>query len=101
NTIDVEESDENSPPDDWFYNADITGQPAPKVFFTDIDGGANSGGETVGAYSGAYVTIYGNNFGLSQGTSTVSWNGLSCLRVASWGATFLWYQKIVVQLGTG
>jgi uncharacterized protein YjdB len=82
--------------------------PAPQIFFTDLDSGPNSGGESVSGFSGAYVTLYGNFFGSSQGSSTVTWNGQSCLRVVGptgsfggWGSPHLWYQKIVVQLGAG
>ena len=74
--------------------------PAPAVFFTDLTGGPNTGGENVQGFSGSYVTLYGNNFGSSQGTSTVTWNGLNCLRAVSWGSSWLWYQKIVVQIGS-
>ena len=73
--------------------------PPPRIFFTDLDSGPNSGGETVGGFAGAYVTLYGNFLGATQGTSTVTWNGASCLRVVSWSTTWLWYQKMVVQLG--
>jgi len=73
---------------------------APAVFFTDLTSGPNTGGESVSGFAGAYVTIYGNNFGATQGSSTVTLNGASCLRVVSWGTTWLWYQKIVVQLGS-
>ena len=72
---------------------------APAIFFTDLTSGPNSGGESVSGFAGAYVTLYGNNFGASQGSSTVTLNGASCLRVVSWGTSWLWYQKIVVQLG--
>jgi hypothetical protein len=72
----------------------------PAIFFTDLTSGPNSGGESVSGFSGAYVTIYGNYFGTTQGSSTVSLNGANCLRVVSWGTTWLWYQKIVVQLGS-
>jgi len=72
----------------------------PSIFFTDITSGPNSGGESVSGFSGAYVTVYGNNFGTTQGTSTITWNGQNCLRVVSWGTTWLWYQKTVVQLGS-
>ena len=72
----------------------------PRVFFTDLSSGPNSGGESVSGFSGAYVNVYGNNFGPSQGNSTITWNGQSCLRVVSWGTSWLWYQKIVVQLGS-
>ncbi len=73
---------------------------APRIFFTDLTSGPNSGGETVNGFSGAYVTIYGNNFGSSQGSSTITLNGSSCMRVVSWGTSWLWYQKVVVQLGS-
>ncbi|HEY6250844.1 MAG TPA: choice-of-anchor Q domain-containing protein [Candidatus Angelobacter sp.] len=78
----------------------------PVIFFTDIDSGPNSGGESVNGFSGAYVTLYGNFFGAPQGSSTVTWNGQNCLRVvpaigsySGWGTPHLWYQKIVVQVG--
>ena len=82
--------------------------PAPQIFFSDIDSGPNSGGESVNGFAGAYVTLYGNFFGASQGSSTVTWNGQNCLRVvpatgsySGWGSPYLWYEKIVVQLGSG
>jgi hypothetical protein len=75
-------------------------QAAPALFFTDLTNAPNTGGETVSGFSGAYVTLYGNFFGTTQGTSTVTWNSQNCLRVVSWGAGWLWYQKIVVQLGS-
>ena len=71
----------------------------PRIFFTDLDSGPNAGGESVSGFAGAYVTLYGNYLGTSQGSSTVTWNGASCLRVVTWGSTWLWYQKMVVQLG--
>lgn len=80
----------------------------PMIFFTDLDSGPNSGGENVNGFSGAYVTLYGNFFGAPQGSSTLTWNGLNCLRVvpavgsySGWGSPYFWYQKIVVQLGSG
>ena len=73
---------------------------APIVFFSDITSGPNSGGDSQSGFAGAYVTLYGNFFGTSQGGSTVTLNGASSLRVVSWGTTYLWYQKIVVQLGS-
>jgi hypothetical protein len=71
----------------------------PAIFYSDITSGPNIGGETVSGFAGSYVTLYGNNFGGTQGTSTVTLNGSSCARVVSWGTRWLWYQKIVVQLG--
>src|SRR5215472_14142032 len=89
------------------YSASCVAQassPAPRIFFTDLDSGPNTGGESVSGFAGAYVTLYGNFFGASQGSSTVTWNGQSCLRVVSstgsyhgWGSSYLWFQKIVVQ----
>ena len=59
-------------------------------------------------FAGAYVTLYGNFLGASQGSSTVTWNGQNCLRVVpstgtygGWGSPYFWYQRIVVQLGPG
>jgi hypothetical protein len=82
--------------------------PPPLIFFTDLDSAPNAGGEAVNDFAGAYVTIYGDFFGHSQGSSTVTWNGLNCLRVVGpsgayngWGTSYFWYQKIVVQLGPG
>lgn len=72
----------------------------PAVFFTDLTSGPNSGGESVSGFAGAYVTIYGNHFGATQGASTVTLNSANCLRIVSWGTAYLWYQKIVVQLGS-
>ena len=89
------------------HRAEAQTQP-PVIFFSDLDSGPNSGGENVNNFSGAYVTLYGNFFGASQGASTVTWNGQNCLRVvpttgsySGWGTPYLWYQKIVVQVGSG
>src|SRR5437879_477426 len=72
----------------------------PVIFFTDLTSGPNSGGESVNGFSGAYVTIYGNNFGSTQGASTITLNGAACGRAVSWGIPWLWYQKIIYQLGS-
>jgi len=77
--------------------------PSPAIFFSDLTSGPISGGESVVSngttYSGAYVTLYANNVGATQGSSTITLNGANCLRVVSWGSPWLWYQKISVQLG--
>lgn len=74
--------------------------PAPAIFFTDLTSGPATGNSdtTYSATGGVYVTLYGNNFGSTPGTVTL--NGASCLTVVSWGTTWMWYQKIVVKLGT-
>src|SRR5258708_5714618 len=73
---------------------------APVLFFEDLQSGPNSGGESINGFSGSYVTLYGNFFGSTQGNSTATLNGANCLRVVFWGTTYMWYQKIVVQLGS-
>lgn len=70
----------------------------PNIFFTDLTSGPNSGGENVSGYAGAYVTLYGNNFGTAAPTVTL--NGASCLRVVGTPTNYLWYQKLAVQLGS-
>ena len=69
---------------------------APVLFFSDIVSGPNTGGENG---NGAYVTIYGNDFGTSQGVSTVTAGGGPMVNCQVWGAVWLWYQKITCQLG--
>src|SRR4051794_10907531 len=73
---------------------------APRLFFSDLTRGPASGGESVNGFSGAYVTLYGDFFGTSP---NVTWNGQSCLRVVPVNGksvnSWLWYQKLVVQLG--
>jgi len=59
--------------------------PPPVIFYTDLQSGPNSGGETQSGFSGAYVTLYGNYFGASQGSATVTLAGASCLRVVFLG----------------
>jgi len=90
----------------WLFLSLLLSAPAqganpPAIFFTDLISGPNAGGESVSGYSGAYVTIYGNNFGVSP---RVTWNGLDCLRVVSVGEnsvnSWMWYEKIVVQFGS-
>jgi len=84
----------------WLLGVSLaSAQTPPVIFFTDLTSGPNSHGENVGGFSGAYVTLYGNYFGSSQGSSKVTLNAANCLRVASWGGAWQWYQKIVVQLG--
>jgi len=69
---------------------------APVLFFSDIASGPNTGGENG---NGAYVTIYGNYLGASQGASTATAGGGSMGNCPVWGAAWLWYQKITCQLG--
>src|SRR5260221_5086746 len=52
--------------------------PAPRLFFSDLDSGPNSGGEN---NNGAYVTLYGANLGANP-TVTVG-GGQALIKVAS------------------
>src|SRR5215470_5761377 len=71
-------------------------QPPPRIFFTDITSGPNTGGEN---NSGAFVTLYGTHFGAIRDASTVTIGGQPVARYVVWGIPWLWYQKIIVQLG--
>jgi uncharacterized protein (TIGR03437 family) len=71
---------------------------APVLFFSDITSGPNTGGE---GGNGAYVTIYGNYFGASQGSSIATAGGGVMVNCRIWGAAWLWYQKLSCQLGPG
>jgi hypothetical protein len=69
--------------------------PAPiaglRVFYSDLESGPNSGGQNG---KGAFVTIWGNGFGASQGSSTVSIGGGAADNYPTWTST-----KITFQLG--
>jgi len=64
----------------------------PTIFYTDINSGPNSGGENS---RGAFVTLYGNNFGTTRGTSTVTVGGGAVTSYPIWTNS-----KITVQLGS-
>ncbi|HVM76745.1 MAG TPA: Ig-like domain-containing protein, partial [Candidatus Paceibacterota bacterium] len=70
----------------------------PIIFFTDLIAGPNSGNSdsTYTSNGGAYVTIYGN---FLDGYTSVKLNGASCLTVISGPTTWLWYERMTVQVG--
>lgn len=69
-----------------------TGKPGgPAVLYTDLDSGPNTGGEN---NQGAWVTIYGQNFGSQQGSSTITVGGGAVAAVKYWTKN-----RIAVQLG--
>ena len=70
--------------------------PPPTIFFTDLNSGPKTGGE---GGNGAYVTLYGNNFATSQGSSVATVGGGAMVNCKIWGATWLLYQTITCQLG--
>lgn len=54
----------------------------PRVFFTDLTSGPNTGGEN---NNGTILTIYGRNFGATRGTSTVTVGGGQVAAYLQWG----------------
>ncbi len=75
--------------------AALLGQ-APVLFYSDLVSAPNTGGEN---NNGAYVTVYGNYLGTSQGSSSISVGGGAMVNCKTWGAQYLWYQKVTCQLG--
>jgi len=76
-------------------------QTSPHILFTDIITGAKSGGENG---NGVYITIYGKNFGASQGSSTVTVGGAPVVQYKIWGShngVNPALDKVVVQIGPG
>jgi len=63
----------------------------PRVFYTDLASGPKSGGQN---NAGAFVTIYGINFGGARGASAVTIGGGPAASYPLWSDT-----KIAVQLG--
>jgi len=64
---------------------------SPAVFFTDLTSGPKSGGQN---NAGAFVTIYGRNFGATRGGSSVTIGGRPAGSYPLWSDT-----KIAIQLG--
>jgi IPT/TIG domain len=64
----------------------------PRIFFSDLVSGPNTGGEN---NNGAYVTLYGTNFGANPTVTVGGGQALVKLAPAPW----LWYQKMTIQLG--
>jgi len=74
--------------------------PAPVLFFTDLTQGPATGNSdnTFTSNGGVYVTLYGN---FLDNFSNVTLNGSACLAVVSNPSSWLWYEKMVVQLKGG
>ncbi len=72
------------------------GGPAPipglRIFYSDLTSGPNTGGENG---KGAFVTIYGNGFGATQGSSNVTVGGSKADSYPIWSNT-----RITMQLGS-
>jgi hypothetical protein len=75
------------------------GDPPPRLFFTDIESGPNTGGQD---NLGAFITLWGEGFGDSRGSSTVTIGGQEVARYVTWGQDNAVARKmdiIVVQPG--
>lgn len=55
---------------------------AARLFFTDIESGPHTGGQD---NLGAFITIYGEGFGASRGSSTVTIGGVEVAKYVTWG----------------
>ena len=69
----------------------LSAQPPPRIFFSDLESGPNSGGKD---NKGAWVTIWGKGFGAQRGRSRVTIGGAAVADYPIWSDT-----KIVFQLG--
>ena len=65
---------------------------APVIYYSDLTSGPNSGGQS---NNGVFVTIWGNNFGGSQGGSSVTVGGGAVASYQLWSNT-----EIIFQLGS-
>jgi hypothetical protein len=76
-----------------FLSATLAGAQAapPRIFFSDLESGPNTGGQN---NKGVWVTIWGKNFGATQGTSTVTVGGGAADNYPLWSDG-----KIIFQLG--
>lgn len=84
----------------WLFGASQTWAQQtrpPVLFFSDLTDGPATGNSdpTFTLNGGVYVTLYGNFLGTFP---TVTLSGASCLTIVSEPATWMWYQKMVVQL---
>ena len=67
----------------WFLLVLPAVAAAPACLYQDVLSGPASGGE---GGNGIYLTIFGKNFGLTQGTSTVTVNGTDVAQYLVWGS---------------
>jgi len=77
----------------------LAAQTGPRLFFTDLESGPVTGGED---NLGAFVTIYGEGFGATRGSSRVTIGGTEVARYVVWGennAPARGLDMIVVQPG--
>ncbi len=71
----------------------------PRLFFSDIESGPNSGGQD---NLGVFITLWGEGFGVNRGDSTVTIGGQEVAKYIIWGEDNAFAREldmIVVQLG--
>jgi len=56
--------------------------PGPVLFYSDLTDGPRTGGEN---NNGAYVCVYGRNFGSARGASTITIGGVAVTNYPVWG----------------
>ena len=81
----------------WAPIASAQQSPAPVLFFSDLTNGPATGNSdsTYTTNGGVYVTLYGNFLSPSPSATL---NGATCLVIVGQPSTWLWYQRMVVQL---
>ena len=62
---------------------------SPVIFYSDLTSGPNTGGQN---NNGVFVTIWGNNFGSTQGSSTVTVGGGAVANIQTWTNTMICFQ---------
>jgi hypothetical protein len=75
--------------------------PGPRLFFTDIESGPNTGGQD---NLGCFITLWGEGFGATRGESKVFLGGAEVARYVQWGEDnggARGLDMIVVQPGPG
>lgn len=75
-----------------FAPSAVYAAPKPVIFYTDLTSGPSGGGKDG---KGAFVRIFGKNFGSSRGTSTVTLGGFQVADYMTWSDT-----EVAVQLGS-
>jgi hypothetical protein len=74
-----------------FCPSGASAQNAPRIFFTDLTSGPNTGGEN---NNGTILTVYGKRFGASQGSATVTVGSGTVAAYLAWSDT-----KVSVAIG--
>ena len=62
---------------------------SPVIFYSDLTAGPKTGGQN---NNGVFVTIWGNNFGTTQGSSTVTVGGGTVANYQTWTNTMICFQ---------